>query len=197
LIHRPKHPIGVTFVFAPSAGADSKSDFMVAYAKGLSARGVLVITFDFPYKRAGRPFPDSNDVLEATFRKQIAAARKRQPDSRLFIGGKSMGGRTASQVAAYASGRGITGVIALGYPLHPIGKPNVSRDEHLVGVAMPMLFVHGTHDTFATPAEIRRIARRLPKGSAVHVVAGGHSFKSTDADAIQDVIVRWIGHVVR
>ncbi len=133
-----------------------------------------MITFDFPYTAAGRRAPDRNDVLEAAMRAAIAAAAERANKTKtaLFVGGKSMGGRIASQVAAQDA-TGIAGLVFLGYPLHPPGKATQRRDAHLPAVKAPMLFVQGTRDPFGGPGEIAPIVKKLAKGSRVCVVEGG------------------------
>ena len=152
---------------------------MVATAKALAARQILTATFDFPYMREGRHAPDKGPVLEDAWRATIAAARS-DPAFKglpLFIGGKSMGGRIASQTAS-ASALQIAGLVYLGYPLHPPGKPDQMRDRHLPAITAPMLFVQGTRDPFGTSDEIRALLPRLNSETVVHEIVGGdHSFK--------------------
>src|SRR5579859_2194352 len=111
------------FVLAHGAGAGQRHPWMVQLAEGLRARGVRVLTFDFPYMQEGRRAPDRPPVLEASFRAAVGEARAQlEPGERLFIGGKSMGGRMATHLAADGE-PGLAGVVCLGYPLHPPGKP--------------------------------------------------------------------------
>src|SRR4029077_471295 len=120
----------------------------------------------------------------------------------LFIGGKSMGGRIATQVAAADPGLALAGLVLLGYPLHPPGRPGERRDKHLPAIARPMLFVQGSRDAFGTPAELTPIVERLePKPTLYVVEQGDHSFKLSKKDpaaqaavyaAVQQVIVDWI-----
>src|SRR5262249_36346205 len=140
---------GVTLILAPGAGAGHTSSFMVDFATGLAARGIDTVTFNFLYSEEGRRIPDPNDRLEACWRAVIAAVRQRlTPGSgRLAIGGKSMGGRIASQVAAAGIGD-LVGLVFLGYPLHPPGSPDRLRAKHLTQVRVPMLFVQGSRDPF-------------------------------------------------
>jgi predicted alpha/beta-hydrolase family hydrolase len=151
---------------------------MVAAARALTERHLTVATFDFPYMAAGRKVPDQAPVLERTWQEVVATARKmREFDGlRLFIGGKSMGGRIASQAAA-AFDLDVAGLIFLGYPLHPPGKPEQRRDKHLPSIAAPMLFVQGTRDTFGTADEIRVLMPRLQRAELYEVTGGDHSFK--------------------
>ncbi len=165
-------------VLAHGAGGGQQSPFMVKAANALAARGITVATFDFPYVAQGRSVPDKGPVLEAHWREVIDAARRHPAFAglRLFIGGKSMGGRIASQVAAQRV-EGIAGLVYLGYPLHPPGRPEQRRDRHLPDVAEPMLFVQGTRDQFGTADEIRALLPRLnPRAALFEVPDGDHSF---------------------
>src|SRR5438270_5580967 len=135
---------GVTAILGHGAGADQNSDFMARFATGLAARGINVVTFNFLYTEQGRRVPDANKALEACFRAVIEAVRHKRI-GRLVIGGKSMGGRIASQVAA-ASAPGVEGLVFLGYPLHPPGRADQLRAKHLPDITVPMLFVQGSRD---------------------------------------------------
>jgi uncharacterized protein len=166
-------------VLAHGAGGGQKSTFMVEAANAFAARGITVATFDFPYMAQGRSVPDKGPVLEAHWRTVIDEARAHPSFAGLplVIGGKSMGGRIASQVAAQKID-GIAGLVYLGYPLHPPGKPEQRRDRHLPDIVEPMLFVQGTRDLFGTAAEIRELLPRLnPRATLFDVADGDHSFK--------------------
>ncbi len=162
-----------TLVLAHGAGGRQTHPWMVQMAMALSSRGIDVVTFDFLYTHAGRRMPDRNDVLEATWRAVAGAVRARRETSgaRFFIGGKSMGGRIATQVAA--AGVAVDGLVLLGYPLHPPGNPKKLRAAHLAGVSAPMLFVQGSRDAFGTPAELRPFVDGLGRGSSLFEVVGG------------------------
>jgi predicted alpha/beta-hydrolase family hydrolase len=153
-------PLAV-LVLAHGAGASQSSEFMVTFATGLSARGLDVITFNFPYTERGRKLPDPQPVLEACYRAVADPAGGSLP---LFIGGKSLGGRIASHIAAARDVDGaaagtwwdrLRGLVLLGYPLHPPGKPQQIRVSHLPHVVHPMLVVQGAKDAFGSPAELR------------------------------------------
>ena len=151
---------------------------MVLAANELAARGITVATFDFPYMAQGRKVPDKGPVLKAHWREVIDAARADPAlaGRPLFIGGKSMGGRIASQVAARHV-PGIAGLVYLGYPLHPPGKPDQRRDRHLPDITEPMLFVQGTRDAFGATDEIRELLPRLNARTSLYEVQDGdHSF---------------------
>jgi predicted alpha/beta-hydrolase family hydrolase len=191
----------VALVLAHGAGAGQSSSFITRFARGMVERSVSVATFDFPYMAARRKVPDKAEVLEACWRGAIGSARSQLPDVPLFIGGKSMGGRIASQVAAQDH-PAIAGLVYLGYPLHPPGKPQQRRDAHLPAIAEPMLFVQGSRDAFGTADEIRALLPRLPKAELFEVGGGDHSFKVTGRpgvkpndvmEGIMDVVARFMG----
>jgi predicted alpha/beta-hydrolase family hydrolase len=160
-----------TLVLGHGAGAPQTHPWMVRMATALAKRGVEVVTFNFLYAEGKKRAPDRNDVLEATWRAAIDAVRARGA-KRLLIGGKSMGGRIATQVAAQG-GVALEGLVLLGYPLHPPGKPEQLRAAHLPRVAAPMLFVQGSRDSFGKPEELRPIVEGLVRGSRLFVVQGG------------------------
>ena len=191
-------------VLGHGAGAGQRSTFMVDFARGLSALGIDVITFNFLYTEQGRRIPDRAPALESCYRAVIERVRAEVESAQqsLFIGGKSMGGRIASQVAAADAALPIAGLVLLGYPLHPPGKPDQRRDKHLPAIARPMLFLQGTRDAFGTPAELAPLVDALQPRPALHVVAqGDHSFKLARKDPaaqaalyaeLQRVIAAWI-----
>ena len=198
---------GVTLILGHGSGVGQTSDFIVRFAHGLAARGIDVITFNFLYREQGRRIPDPNDRLEACWRAVIDAVRERMKSGahELAIGGKSMGGRIASQVAASGVGD-LAGLVFLGYPLHPPGRPDRLRAKHLPDIKAPMLFVQGSRDTFGTPDELRPIIAPLEPPADLYVVEDGdHSFKVRKRAgvgqqeiycAIQDHIAAWLREVV-
>jgi predicted alpha/beta-hydrolase family hydrolase len=162
------------FVLAHGAGAAMDTPFMTAIAEGLAGNGVRVVRFEFPYmqkrrvdgKRRG---PDPARVLIATWNELIAELG---PD-RLVIAGKSMGGRIASMVADEANVRGL---VCLGYPFHPPGKPEKTRTAHLESLRTPTLILQGTRDPFGTPDDVGSYA--LSSAIRLHWIEDGdHSFK--------------------
>jgi uncharacterized protein len=195
----PSDSAKAAIVVAHGAGAGQMSPFLVQTAQGLATRGVSAATFDFAYMAARKRAPDPPPVLEARWREAIEAALKTFSGLPLFIGGKSMGGRIASQVAAQGAPE-IHGLVFLGYPLHPPGKPHQRRDAHLPRIKQPMLFVQGTRDAFGTADEIRELLPRLPSASLHAIQGGDHSFKiggrgaptpRTVLAGILDEIARW------
>jgi predicted alpha/beta-hydrolase family hydrolase len=144
-------------------------------AAELEARGVRVVTFDFPYMAEGRKLPDKGPVLEAAFAAEWAKAAAGATGP-MYAGGKSMGGRIASQVAAKGGfSPAPAGLIFFGYPLHPPGKPEMRRDRHLPDITVPMLFLHGTKDPFGTREEMRELIDELPTSTLTIVEGGDHS----------------------
>jgi predicted alpha/beta-hydrolase family hydrolase len=186
-------------ILAHGAGAGQASPFMTKFAKGMAERGIATATFDFPYMRAGRKLPDPPHVLENAWREALEAAPSRLQTSIVVIGGKSMGGRIASQVAAQGA-PGLSGLVFFGYPLHPPGKPQQRRDAHLPRIAEPQLFVQGTRDAFGTAVEIRELLKSLQRATLHEVEGGDHSFKVSGRGVkpdeiiggIMDVVAAWI-----
>ena len=193
----------VTVILGHGAGANQLSAFMVNIARGLAARGCDVVTFNFIYKERGRGIPDPRARLESCYQAVIKTTQtnRKLKKNRLVIGGKSMGGRIASQVAAVAPD-GIAGLVFLGYPLHPPGRPDKLRDAHLKDIQAPMLFVQGARDTLGTAEEISAVIKRLRLRAKIYAIEGGdHSFKVPKSlgvpqenvyETIMDEIPKWI-----
>ena len=200
-LYQAKGGAPTLLVLAHGAGADHSHPFMVRFAEALAERGLDVLTFNFVYSEKKRPAPESNDKLEACWRAVIEAARAERPEARLALGGKSMGGRIASQVAAGDVGE-LAGLVFLGYPLHPPGRPEQLRTKHLPAIAVPMLIVQGERDTFGTPDELRPVLRTITAKTELYVVEGGdHSFKVPKSAGVApaevharvlDEIARWL-----
>jgi uncharacterized protein len=176
-------------VLAHGAGAGQTHPFMVRAARELAARGLAAATFDFPYMTAGRKVPDRAPVLEDAWRAAVEAAHARFGGLPLFIGGKSMGGRIASQAAAQDGLGAIAGLVFLGYPLHPPGNPERRRDAHLPQIAEPMLFVQGSRDAFGTADEIRALLPRLQRATLHEIAEGDHSFNVPKRAGTRDAVL--------
>jgi predicted alpha/beta-hydrolase family hydrolase len=197
-------PLGAAIVLGHGAGAGQQSAWMISIARALSERGADVVTFNFPYIEQKRRIPDRAPILEACVRSVVERVRETLPSARaaLFMGGKSMGGRIATQAAAADALLPVAGLVLLGYPLHPPGKPEQRRDKHLPAVRRPMLFIQGTRDAFGTPSELEPIIGSLAPQATLHAIAGGdHSFKISRKDPsaqeavfadVQDTIVAWM-----
>ncbi len=187
-------------IIAHGAGGPMYSPFVTYFHTELARKGFLTVKFNFPYMEARRRIPDKREVLEASYRKIVEEVRssKHNP-TRLFIGGKSMGGRIASQIVA--NGSDVDGLFFLGYPLHPLGKPDQLRDEHLHKITKPMLFVSGTRDAFATRELLEKVITKLGSRARVHWIQDGdHSFNTPDGkrmvlETYEDVVGVLIGWV--
>jgi uncharacterized protein len=176
-----KERAGITIILGHGAGAGQLHPFMRLFASGLAARGFDTITFNFIYMEQGRHVPDPKAKLEACYSAVIEAARghKKLEGNRVVVGGKSMGGRIASQVAATADvADKISALVLLGYPLHPPGNPEKLRDAHLSQIKAPMLIVQGARDAFGTSDELRAVIKKHRLPATLHIIEGGdHSFK--------------------
>ena len=149
----------VTILLAHGAGASMDSPSMTATAKALSTAGFQVARFEFHYMAARRyghrKPPPRAETVNPEYIKAIADLRAKGVTGRLIIGGKSMGGRVASMVADEMFAKGeIAGLVCLGYPFHPPGKPEQLRTKHLIGLETPTLIFQGTHDEFGTKEEV-------------------------------------------
>ncbi len=168
------------FVFAHGAGAPMTHPFMDHVAHGLVDRGTCVLRFHFPYMELAqtsgkRRAPDPAKRLLATWRAMLDLVKKMRGSGPVVIGGKSMGGRMASLLAAAGDAPEACGLVYLGYPLHPAGKPEKLRAEHLSEVPAPQLFVQGSKDKLCDPKKLRRILKKIPDARVVLVKGGGHS----------------------
>jgi len=198
---------GLTALLGHGAGANQLSGFMRMFARGLAERGLDVMTFNFIYMEQGRSVPDQKPKLESCFRAVIEtiAKHRKLKNNRLVVGGKSMGGRIASQVVAAREEEplafDVSGLVFLGYPLHPPGNPAKLRVEHLAHIQKPMLFVQGTRDALGTPDEIQPFVKDLRPPAKIYAIEGGdHSFKAPKKFGLpqeeiyenaMDEIVRW------
>ena len=206
IAYHATQPSTAVLVLGHGAGADQRSAFMVVFASGLSSRGIHVVTFNFPYMEQGRSTPDPAPKLEECFRAAIRSVQQ-MPElafGRLFIGGKSLGGRIASHLATSAQAiDGLAGLICLGYPLHPPNRPEKLRTEHLERIRVPMFIAQGTRDAFGSPAELKQVLSAIKTPMRLFVIEGGdHSFSVPKKWAksqndvyseVQEEIVRFIG----
>jgi predicted alpha/beta-hydrolase family hydrolase len=202
----PGHP-RACIVLAHGAGAGMEHPFMDATATGLRERNIASLRYQFPYMEKGGRRPDPPAVAQATVRAAVAAARTRLPSVPLFAGGKSFGGRMTSQAQASAPLPGIMGLVFLGFPLHPAGKPSITRADHLHSVEVPMLFVQGTRDALAEASLVQQVVTDVGrKASLIWIDAADHSFHvparsgRSDADVrteLLDVTVKWVDGLCR
>jgi predicted alpha/beta-hydrolase family hydrolase len=198
-VYSSKRPMAA-LVLAHGAGAGQSSPFMVRVGTGMAERGLSTATFDFPYMSAGRKAPDRAPALEAAWREAIESARSEFEGLTLYIGGKSMGGRISSQVASQGGVGRLGGLVFLGYPLHPPGRPDQRRDAHLPAIREPMLFVQGSRDAFGSSDEIRQLLPSLQHATLEEIEGGDHSFKVPGGagkqgailPAIMDIVAAWV-----
>jgi predicted alpha/beta-hydrolase family hydrolase len=173
----------------PGAGGDANHSSLVAIERGLAPR--LVQRRDFPYRKLGRRAPDRAPVLIQTVVTEVESIAGRRRKS-IVIGGRSMGGRMCSMAVADALVPQAKGLVLIAYPLHPPGKPEKLRVEHLPRITVPCLFISGTRDSFGTPNELLAATATIP-GTVTHVWIDrkGHDLKGAD-DAIVDAIRTWL-----
>jgi uncharacterized protein len=174
----PAPEVSTAVILAHGAGSDMNAPLLSAVHTGLATRGYVAVKFNFPYTERGGRAPDPAPVLEACYARVIEAIRHdpQIAPRRLVIGGKSLGGRMASHLAA--KGEDVAGLIFLGYPLHPAGKPERLRVAHLDQIQSPMLFFAGTRDPLCNLDLLTETIRRLPARVTLHVIEGAdHSFK--------------------
>ena len=165
------------YVLAHGAGAGMRHPFMDAIARVLKGRGIGTFRYEFEYMERKSRRPDAPSVAMARVREAVAEAADAAPGLPLLAGGKSFGGRMTSNAQAASPLERVRGLVFLGFPLHPPGKPSIERAEHLDRVAIPMLFAQGTRDEFAEPALLAQVLARLGPRASLHSIDGGdHSF---------------------
>ena len=177
LLHIPRQPLAC-LVLAHGAGAGMTHPFLSALSTGLAERRIATLRYQFPYMERGSKRPDPPKIAQATVRATIVLARRLVAPLPLFAGGKSFGGRMTSQAEAESPLPGIRGLVFLGFPLHPPGRPSDERGRHLLDVRVPMLFLQGTRDDFASPPLLRTLIGRLGPRATLELIADAdHSFR--------------------
>src|SRR2546421_2859556 len=149
------------YVLAHGAGAGMIHPFLTAIANGLAERGIATLRYQFPYMEQGSKRPDAPKLAHAAVRAAVQEAARLVPELAIFAGGKSFGGRMTSQAQAESPISGVRGLVFLGFPLHPPGKPSDERAKHLFDVQVPMLFLQGTRDDFANLELLEPLCKRL------------------------------------
>ncbi len=188
-------------VLAHGAGAPYTSDFMRETARRLAARELCVVRFHFPYmermhREGGRRPPDGKARLLATWRAMLDRTRRMRGHGPIVIGGKSMGGRIASMLAAAGGAAEARGLVYLGYPLHPPGRVDKLRADHLGAIEVPQLFVQGSKDALADRGELARVLSGVRGARLVEVEGGDHSLARSRRDPMRDADA-WIDEVAR
>jgi predicted alpha/beta-hydrolase family hydrolase len=205
LLDRPANA-RACYVLAHGAGAGMAHPFMAAMAADLAQRGIATLRYQFPYMEQGTKRPDPPKRAQATARAAVAHAQHVVPDLPVFAGGKSFGGRMTSQAQAAAPLPEVRGLIFLGFPLHPAGRPSQDRARHLSDVRIPMLFLQGSRDTLAALDELRPVCQALGKRATLKIFADAdHSFHvpartgRNDAQVrgeVLDALAAWIDTVL-
>lgn len=201
LLDRPADPTAI-LVLAHGAGAGMDHAFMEALTERLVARRIAVFRFNFGYMEEGRFPPDRVDVATEAVATAVAEARRLEPELTLLGGGKSFGGRMTTEAAARGMLPGVTGIVLVGFPLHPAKKPGTTRARHLADVPLPMLFLQGDRDALARMDLMEPVVRELGERATLHVVEGAdHGFHvlkrsgRTDEEVLEelgDVVGEWV-----
>jgi uncharacterized protein len=195
------------YVLAHGSGAGMEHPFMAMVAAKLARRGIATLRYQFPYMERGAKRPDPPQLTHATVRAAVVEAQRLVPDLPLFAGGKSFGGRMTSQAQAAAPLSGVRGLIFLGFPLHPAGRPSQDRAKHLFDVHIPLLFLQGSRDALAALDELRPVCKALGARATLKVFADAdHSFhvpaRSGRNDAqvrseMLDALANWIDTIIK
>ena len=197
-------PAGATtcYVLAHGAGAGMGHPFMMSMANGLAERGIATLRYQFPYMERRSKRPDTPELAQLTVRAAVQEASRVLPGVALFAGGKSFGGRMTSQEQAQSPLAGVRGLIFLGFPLHPAGRPSDQRGTHLFEVQVPMLFLQGTRDELAQLPLLEALCQKLGARATLKLVQDAdHSFHvrarsgRNDAEVrteLLDVLATWI-----
>jgi predicted alpha/beta-hydrolase family hydrolase len=194
------------YVLAHGAGAGMRHPFLESISQRLAERRIATLRYQFPYMEQRTRRPDPPAVAAATVRAAVMEAARAAPGLPLVAGGKSFGGRMTSTAQAETPLPGVRGLVFLGFPLHPPGRPGDSRAEHLAQVQISTLFLQGERDQFADLKLLRPVVKRLGERATLHLVEGGdHSFHvlkrsgRTDRDVmaeLTDAIVDWTGRLI-
>jgi len=194
LLDQPADP-AACYVMAHGAGAGMEHPFLASLAQGFCAAGIAVLRFQFPFMQQGSRRPDPPAVAQSAVRAAVQEAARHFPGLPLFAGGKSFGARMSSQAQAAEPLPGVRGLVFVGFPLHPAGKPGRSRADHLADVKLPMLFLQGTRDALAELALVQPVVAELATRATLQVVEGAdHSFHvlvrsgRTDAEVMGELV---------
>ena len=176
LLRKPAQ-VSSVFVFGHGAGAGMDHSFMADLAAALGDRGIATLRYQFPFMEAGSKRPDDPATAQGAVRAAVAEAAAQLPGIPLYAGGKSFGGRMTSQAQAAQPLAGVRGLVFVGFPLHPAGKPGTQRADHLAGVKVPLLFLQGTRDALADLDLVRTTVSQVGPHATLHVVDGAdHAF---------------------
>jgi predicted alpha/beta-hydrolase family hydrolase len=192
------------YVVGHGAGAGMRHTFMQEICVRLGEKEIATFRYQFPYMDQGRKRPDHHSVLTKTVSAAVVAAFALAPDLPMVAGGKSMGGRMASRAAALRELPNVKGLVFLGFPLHPAGKPSIERAAHLQDVRPPMLFIQGTRDKLAEPPLLSGVTDELRNSTVCWIEGADHSFKvlkrsgRTAADVMDEIaekVASWLPQI--
>jgi predicted alpha/beta-hydrolase family hydrolase len=186
----------IAVILAHGAGQGIDSPFMKYFHEALPERGLLSVQFNFEYMDKGKKIPDPQPKMQALYRQIVGEVAETHRPRKIFVGGKSMGGRVASYIAGDTPQ--VSGLIFLGYPLHAPGKQDQMRDAHLYDIKLPMLFLSGTRDTFAERPLLEKVVSRIgDRAMLIWTEGGDHSLKvgrkgANTLEAAADAIGEWV-----
>ena len=175
-------------VLAHGAGAGMTHAFMENLAAKLADLSIGTVRYNFPYMEKGSKRPDVPAIAEKTVGVVLANTQEVFPETSIFLGGKSFGGRMSSQFLAKQKPSGVNGIVFYGFPLHAPGKPDIPRADHLKSINIPMLFLQGTNDALASLPLMEKVCQGLPSATLVKFEGADHSFKIKKADALNDLV---------
>lgn len=183
-------PPAAALVLGHGAGAGMTHAFMQRLAEGFAERGIACLRYQFAYMERGSKRTDAPPLAHAVVRAAAAEAARRLPGVPLLAGGKSFGGRMTSQAQAIEPLPGVRGLVFVGFPLHPAGKPGTERAEHLGRVALPMLFLQGTRDELAELPLLHSVLEGLgPRAQLVTLEDADHAFHVRASSGSNDAAV--------
>ena len=195
----PANPICLLTI-AHGAGAGMGHPFMEQLAESLAETGIATLRFNFPYMEKGKGIPDRPPVAHKTIEAVIAKAQKLFPALPLFVSGKSFGGRMTSQYIAESQQMGIRGIVFFGFPLHAPGKDSIDRADHLKKIKVPMLFLQGSRDEFASFDLIKKVTAALKKAKLVKIEGANHSYKAGKLNTMEILVSetkKWISNLLK
>ena len=193
----PKDPKAIMTI-AHGAGAGMDHEFMIKLSQALAEAGIATLRFNFPFTENKKGRPDTPAVAHQTIEAAMNKAKKLLPGVSVFGAGKSFGGRMTSQYMSSNHDSVIKGIIFYGFPLHAPGKPSIERAEHLKNVKVPMLFLQGSRDEFATWKLITKVCSALPRAELIRIEGANHGFKAGKRDVIKELATHtseWIGKI--
>jgi predicted alpha/beta-hydrolase family hydrolase len=193
---KPKN-VKAIVILAHGAGAGMQHRFMENLAVELGELSIATVRYNFPYMEKGSRRPDVPAVAEKTVGAVLAHVQEAFAGESIFLAGKSFGGRMSSQFVSKHNPTGVNGIIFYGFPLHPPGKPDIQRAEHLKSIKIPMLFLQGTNDALASLPLIEKVCASLPSATLVKFEGADHSFKAKKEELISELATNTLQWAVK